>query len=105
GALRRSCEGADGDRRCVRRKHRFRRKDRVGAPEDLLLYARLLDHRLDHQVGRNEIVDLLDPRKYLVGRRAALLSELRQAFAHRLERALDRTRPAPTTRTWPNLTP
>ncbi len=67
GPLRRRGERRDRDRRGVRREHGLRRERGVGAPEDVLLDVRVLDDRLDHQVGRDDVVDLLDAGEHLVG--------------------------------------
>ena len=64
----------------------------VRAPEEILLDVRVLDHGLDHQVGRDEIGDDLDPLEDPDRIRAALLSELLEASPHGLERVLGRTR-------------
>ena len=41
---------------------------RVGAAEDVLLHGRVLDDRLDHQVGGDELVDRRHAREHLVRR-------------------------------------
>ena len=84
----------DRDRRGVRGEHGLRRQRLVGAAEDVLLDGRVLDHRLDHQVGRDELVHRLDAREHLVRVGPALLGQLRQALAHR-RRARARPRRAP----------
>ncbi len=80
-------EQGDRDRGRIRGQDRLHGQHAVGLEEDLLLHRRVLDDRLDHQVGGNEVVDDLDAREHLVGIRPALLGELRQALAHRLERS------------------
>ena len=84
-------EGGDRDRGGVRCEHGLGRQRLVGAPEDVFLDGRILDDGLDHQVGRDELVDGLDPRQDLVGVGPALLGELAEAAAHRLEAVLDRS--------------
>ena len=65
---------------------------RVGAPKDVLLHLGVLDDGLDHQVGRHEIVDGLDPAQHLVRVGPALLRQLAEALAHRLEPTIDGAR-------------
>ena len=62
----------------------------VGAAEDLLLHGRVLDHRLDQQVGGDDLLDRRDAAEHLLRVAAALLGELLQALAHRREPALGR---------------
>ena len=90
GALRARRERRDRDRGRVRREDGVRRKRRVGAPEHVLLHVGVLDDRFDHQVGRDELVDRLTRASTSSGCGSALLLELREALAHRLERALGR---------------
>jgi hypothetical protein len=84
-------ERADRNRARVRGKDRFRREQRVGFAEDVLLDGGVLDNRLDHQVCRHQAVDHLDPCEHRPGIRAPLLGELRKASLHRSERAIGRT--------------
>ena len=65
----------------------------VGAPEEVLLHGGVLDHRLDQQVGGDEVVDGADALEHLVGVGAALLRQLLEALAHP-PRARARSRPA-----------
>ena len=67
-----------------------RRQHGVGAAEDVLLRGRVLDDRLDHQVGRDELVGRRDAGKRLVRVGAALLRELHEARAHRRRGPVDR---------------
>ena len=85
-------ERGDRNRGRVRREHGAVRQQPVGAPEELLLHGRVLDHGLDQQVGGDEVVDRVDPRQHLVGVGAALLGQLLEALAHRREPALGRAR-------------
>ena len=55
-----------GIERRVRREDRVRGQTRVGAAEDVLLHGGVLDDRLDHQVGGDEVVDGLDAAEHLV---------------------------------------
>ncbi len=67
------------------------REDPVRAAEELRLDGRVLDDRLDHQLGRHEVVDGLDARQHLVRVGPALLGEPDEALPHRLQPAFDRT--------------
>ena len=67
-------------------------KERVRAAEQVLLDGGVLDHGLDQQVCRDEVVDGAHAREHLVGVAAALLSQLLEALAHRREPALGRPR-------------
>ena len=67
-------------------------KTLVGAAEQLLLDGRVLDDRLDHELGRNEVADRRDARQRLVRIRAALGGQLHEARVHRLARPLERLR-------------
>ena len=60
----------------------------VGAAKDVLFDGRVLDDRLDHQVGLDELADRRDPCEGLV----RIDAELRQAAPHGLEGMLDSTR-------------
>ena len=62
----------------------------VGLPEDLGLRVEVLDHGLDHQRRRDDLLDRRDAPEHLVGVGAALLRELLEALAHRREAALGR---------------
>ena len=55
-----------------------------------VLHVRVLDHGLDQQVGRHEVVGRLHAPEHLVGVGAALLRELLEARAHGREPALGR---------------
>ena len=55
----------------------------VGAAEEVLLDSGVLDDRLDHQVGRDELVDRRHARERLVGVGAALLGQPAEARVHR----------------------
>ena len=96
GPAGRGGERRDRDRRRVRREHRLGGQHLVRAPEDGLLHCRVLDHGLDHQVGRDEI----DRRARLARAprrgRPALLGELPRL--RRIARARARRRPAPRRR-------
>ena len=69
-----------------------RGQDEVGLAEDRFLHGGVLDNRLDHQVRLDDAVHRLDAREHLVRIGAALLCELLEAAAHRLQAAFDRTR-------------
>ena len=90
--LRGGREPGDRDRGRVRGEHGARREELVGGAEDLLLHRDVLDRGLDQEVGGREVVHGLDPREHLAGIDAALLGELLEALADRLERALGRSR-------------
>ena len=57
--------------------------------EELFLDPSVLDHGLDHQVGRDEVVGGGDTLEHLRGIPTALLRELLEAPLHSLERPLD----------------
>ena len=81
-------ERRDRDRRRVRGEDGLGGEHLVRATEDRLLHGSVLDDGLDQKVGRNEVVDHRDPRKHLVGSRAALLRQLAEALLHARERSL-----------------
>jgi hypothetical protein len=91
GTSGRASERRDRDRGRIRREHGGRRKLGIGSPEDLLLHRRVLDHRLDHQVGSHEILDRLDARQHFLHGRTAFRLDLRSTLADRLECPLRRT--------------
>ena len=65
-------------------------KDPVRATEEILLHGRVLDDRLDHQVGGHQLVDGGDSPEHLVRVGAALLGEPLEALAHRRQTAIRR---------------
>ena len=90
GPVRRGCEARDRDRRRVRGEDRRLGEQLVGAAEDVLLHARVLDDGFDQEVGRHEVCDRRHAPEHLVGLRPALLGELREALGHHCERAIGR---------------
>ena len=83
-------QGRDRDRGCVGGEHRLGPERDVGAAEDVLLHAGVLDHGLHHQVGVCQVVHGLDAREHVGGlERRALRRELLEALRHRREPLLD----------------
>ena len=86
GPLGDAAERCDRDRRGVRGEHRLVGKDPVCAAEEVLLHRRVLDDRLDHQVGGHELVDGAPARAPHPGRRRPSRRASRGS-AHRAEPA------------------
>ena len=86
-ALRGRGQRGDRDRRGVGGEDRLRRQRLVRAAEDVLLHRCVLDHGLDHQVGRDQIVFRDDACEDLLRIRPALLGELAEALSNGLEGA------------------
>ena len=66
----------------------------VGAPEDVLLHVRVLDDRLDHEIGGDELVDAGHARRARrrVARRPSRRACVEALLASRSSAALDRAR-------------
>jgi len=70
----------------------MRRQRLVGLPEDLGLRVEILDDRLDHHRGRDDLLDCRDAAQNFVRIGPTLLRKLLEALAHRGEPALRRSR-------------
>jgi hypothetical protein len=82
----------DRDGRRVGGQERLAGESLVCAPEHVFLHRGVLDHRLDHQLRRDDVVRRLDPLQHLAGIRSALLGQLSEASLHRRECLVDGAR-------------